>query len=280
MATLKGCKTCGDRQIYFTPGTHAAQAARCPNCFVTCKKCDGTGFTFTRDQDQREVALACECRATDQKILLYNQAGIPAQFYDAQMSNFETGAHKSLADARKTAGFLRTSMSKGDWKGLLFMGGVGVGKTRLVSSLIHQFTIEYKVPCLFKEFTHLLSSIKTQYDQGQSEAVVLAPIAAVDLLVIDELGKGRGSEWEISILDSIISNRYAHKKTTLFTTNYTEDRGSSYADVKGKEGIRAEAQTLEERVGPRIYSRLKGMCTFVMLEGPDRRLPENERIGR
>ncbi|HUJ76087.1 MAG TPA: DNA replication protein, partial [bacterium] len=64
--------------------------------------------------------------------------------------------------------------------------------------------------------------------------------------------------------------------TTLFTSNYTDSRATTLVErLRGKDAPASEADlvkdTLEERVGPRIYSRLREMCHFVALGGPDRR---------
>jgi len=251
-----------------------AVAQRCPDCFLECKKCSNLGYILSQDEKGRERAEPCDCREVDRKIALYNGAKMPAQFFDSHFGNYDTKAHKSLAEALRTAKFLYRNFEKGDWKGLLLMGGVGVGKTRLVCSLIQDFTLNHQVPCLFQEFTSLLSAIKSQYDQGLSESNLLSQISQIEVLVIDELGKGRGSDWELGILDNLISARYAQKKTTLFTTNYTEQKSTTYKEHKATGPGDPEPKTLAERVGPRIYSRLRGMCNFMMIDGPDRRLLE------
>ena len=100
--------------------------------------------------------------------------------------------------------------------------------------------------------------------------------------MIDELGKGRNTPWEQNILDVIISQRYNDQKTTIFTTNFTQSRSTTLAEpVRGKdilpgENDRETRDTLYDRVGPRIYSRLKEMCDFIDLLGPDRRALEGD----
>jgi DNA replication protein DnaC len=93
---------------------------------------------------------------------------------------------------------------------------------------------------------------------------------------------GIKSDWEINILDTIISNRYNMRKTTIFTTNYTDTKATSYGEIvrhKDGKGVLIETEkreTLEQRVYPRIYSRLKGMCDFIPMKGPDFRDPSVE----
>ena len=97
------------------------------------------------------------------------------------------------------------------------------------------------------------------------------------MLVIDELGKGRNTPWEQNILDVIISHRYNNDKTTVFTTNYTDSAASTLQERLRSRDNPGEGEvikdTLRDRIGSRIYSRLREMCNFEQLRGDDRRHP-------
>ncbi len=276
------CKNCGDTKIQVIVKGRYAWAEHCESCHAECKKCDGVGYLFETDEEGRENAVPCDCSKIDFRISLFNSAQIPGQFFDATFENFDVKGDPSLEEALETASFFTRSYSSGKGKGLLFMGGVGVGKTRLVSSILRDFTLNRGVPAKFKEFSSLLSEIKTGYDQGLSESAVLEKINTIEILVIDELGKGRKSDWEITILDSIVSNRYNMKKATIFTTNYTDKASTTYGEPvlirNEKDGMKEKIkkETLQQRVFTRIYSRLKGMCDFVEMKGPDQRYPGHE----
>ncbi|MCP4756335.1 MAG: ATP-binding protein [Proteobacteria bacterium] len=276
------CSNCNDTRIEVVPDGRFARAGFCQRCFQSCRECDGIGFIFEKDEFGREHARNCSCKEIQRRITLFNQAQIPSQFYDATFDNFNVSSNPSLKSALATAKFSFKNYENGNWKGLLFMGGVGVGKTRLVSTMLRNYTLKYGIPGLFQEFSSLLSEIKSGYDLGMSEVNVLEKINNVEILVVDELGKGRKSDWEIAILDTIISGRYNMRKTTIFTTNYTDKKATSYGETvsqkNGKnnpEGIE-KRETLEQRVFSRIYSRLKGMCDFIEMKGADYRYPENE----
>jgi DNA replication protein DnaC len=280
------CRNCGDTKIQVIAKGRYAWAEYCPSCYAGCKKCDSVGYLFESDDEGRDNAIPCECSVLDRKITLFNNAQIPGQFFDATFDNFDVSGDSSLGEALGTATFFSKNYSNGKGKekgkGLLFMGGVGVGKTRLVSCILRDLTLNHGIPGKFKEFSSLLSEIKTGYDKGLSESALLEKINMIEILVIDELGKGRKSDWEINILDSIVSNRYNMKKTTLFTTNYTEKSTTTHGEpiiVKNdKDGLKEKIkkETLKQRVFSRIYSRLKGMCDFVEMKGPDHRYPEDE----
>jgi DNA replication protein DnaC len=280
------CTICNDTGIEIVPRGRFAAADRCSGCQTSCQICDGTGYLFELDENGREHAQKCQCQDLSYRIMLYNNAQIPSQFYDATFENFDISGNPSLKSALDTARFSFKNYQNGKWEGLLFMGGVGVGKTRLVSTMLRDYTLKYGIPCLFKEFSSLLSEIKSGYDKGLSETNLLESINNIDILVIDELGKGRKSDWEINILDLIISNRYNMRKTTIFTTNYTDSKSTSLGETTGQKdgkGGTAESErreTLEQRVYSRIYSRLKGMTDFIMINGPDFRDPRNRYTTR
>ncbi len=285
--TIDKCLNCNNSRVIIIPQGLTAKASFCPICHSICPMCKGDGLIFEVDQYGRDFAKKCDCQELTYKIALFNNARIPSQFYDVTFDNFQTFNNRSLSDALHTTKFFFKELKKQDQahnsrRGLLFMGGVGVGKTRLVCTMIRAFTLKYGIPCLFQEFSSLLSEIKSGYDKGLSESVVLEKINNVEILIIDELGKGRKSEWEITILDTIVSNRYNMQKCTIFTTNYTDKAQTSYQNTSipqgggGDQKEREKRETLQQRVYPRIYSRLKGMCNFVEIRADDFRHPDAE----
>jgi DNA replication protein DnaC len=114
---------------------------------------------------------------------------------------------------------------------------------------------------LFYDFATLLKEVQQSYSSTSqaSETSVLAPVYETDVLLLDELGASKPTEWGLDTIRHIINTRYNVRKLTLLTTNYY--------DLSGESG----AETLEERVGVRIRSRLYEMCQTVLIEGADYR---------
>ena len=160
-----------------------------------------------------------------------------------------------------------------DQRGLLLHGSVGVGKTHLVVGAIRKLTLEKGIPCRFADFSHLLGSLKLAYDQGRGAQKLLDELSNVEILVIDELGKGRQSDWELSVLDELITRRYNQGRTCLITTNFRVLPDSPMAEGgRGRPNLaREEMYSLEQVVGQRVFSRLFEMCSFVPVDGPDQR---------
>ena len=140
------------------------------------------------------------------------------------------------------------------------MGTVGVGKTHLSAAILRSL-VEKGTPCLFYEFGKLLKEVQSSYNtvSQTSELKVLAPVLEAEVLVLDELGAVKPTDWVRDTMMQIIGTRYNNRKLTIFTTNYTDARRHP-----------AE-ETLEERIGVRLRSRLYEMCKTVMIEGEDYR---------
>ena len=143
-------------------------------------------------------------------------------------------------------------------QGLLLMGTVGVGKTHLAVSMLKGLT-ERGFTCLFYEFGSLLKEIQDSYNSNTktSELGVLSPVLNAPVLVLDELGASKPTDWVRDTMAHIINSRYNDQKLTIFTTNYLDERP------------RDKDETLEDRIGTRLRSRLHEMCRTVELSGND-----------
>lgn len=272
------CNRCDGAGLMIEPRGRHAEARVC-ECSEVCHTCHGARFIFEKDAARREVAEMCECEVLRTRIRWYNEARIPGKFYDARLSEqFRDRGNQVVFNTFK---LLATDYSRGH-KGVVLMGPSGVGKTFLVAAFLYEIIFAKGVPAAFRDFSQLLADLRSGYSQDRPELEVIGPLVEVELLVVDELGKGRNTPWELNVLDGIISQRYNNRKTTVFTSNYTESRSTTLAErVRGKDVIPGEGDvetrdTLKDRVGARIHSRLREMCDFVTLLGPDRRDLEPE----
>lgn len=276
----KACQACDLRRYIVGVNADDAVARICDNCFDPCPQCEGEEFVYVKDDRGYEYARRCSvCGTLITRVNAFNDAHIPAKYHhqDATLEQFKRYAGSGNSKSRIgnlpevharifswTAGY-----TPGD-KGFLLHGKVGTGKTHLLASVVRYLTLEMGRPARFVEFTHLLSEIREGFDRGQGEATVLGPVNDVEVLAIDELGKGRRNDWQLSVIDEIISKRYNRGLTTLFTTNYPVNRESAGPDVNSADFRRtATLETLQERVGDRIFSRLHEMADFIHIDAPD-----------
>ena len=221
-----------------------------------CSFCFGTGMEVVAGSGARR----CRCRTQHRRQKLLKAAGIPRRYSECSLSNYHPGKDNSSQLLAFHYAYRLVREYPAIDRGLLLMGSVGVGKTHL-SAAILKGLIEKGVPCLFYEFGSLLKEIQNSYNpiSQTSELKVLAPVFEAEVLVLDELGASKPTDWVRDTMMQIINARYNDKKLTIFTTNYLD----------GRRDLRDE--TLEDRIGVRLRSRLYEMCKTVVIEGDDYR---------
>jgi DNA replication protein DnaC len=222
----------------------------------TCQYCFGTGMEVVAGKGARR----CHCRTQNIQAMLMEAACLPRRYQECSFSTYQpTKGNGSQLLALTLSHRLAREYPAVD-RGLLFMGSVGVGKTHLSVAILRAL-VEKGVSCRFYEFGALLKEIQESYNpvSQTSELTVLEPIFQTEVLVLDELGASKPTEWVRDTMMLIINTRYNDKKLTIFTTNYL-DRPRSERD-----------ETLEDRIGVRLRSRLYEMCRTLNIEGEDYR---------
>ena len=219
-----------------------------------CPMCFGSGMEVVAGKGARP----CVCRKQNALSTHLERARLPKRYAQCHFHNYKP-SNASQERAFNYASRLTMEYPAVE-RGLLIMGTVGVGKTHLAVSMLKGLT-ERGFSCLFYEFGSLLKEIQDSYNTNtrSSELGVLAPVFNSDILVLDELGASKPTDWVQDTMAHIINTRYNDKKLTIFTTNYPDERSNS------------GAETLEDRIGSRLRSRLFEMCKTVILSGADYR---------
>ena len=267
------CKHCRGSHYVLTNSNGYVQGELCA-CF-NCPECEGRGHVFVEDETGISSLRECVCAGLVRRLKKVWEAGIPGKFANTKLETYHP-IHGSQKFALRQAQDFVKDFGKTQ-QGLLFMGRPGLGKTHLAVSILKMLILDKKADCKFVDFFQLLSDIRFGYSQNLSEQAIINPYVAAPILLIDELAKGRNTEWELTMLDQIISSRYnAADKITLFTTNYADQTHDSKKGGKKETHVDTDKalsgeETLQDKVGERIYSRLTEMCRFIKLEGIDYR---------
>lgn len=257
MMTVAAVTASGAASAWASPAGPAQQSPTCSRCF-------GTGMEVVADRGARR----CQCRVRENRAKLLATANIPRRYEGCSLANYNVTLgnptqHCALHYSHK----LVSEYPMVD-RGLLMMGTVGVGKTHLSVAILRKL-IEQGINCLFYEFGMLLKEIQDSYNpmSQTSELKVLAPVYEAEVLVLDELGASKPTDWMRDTMMQIIGRRYNNRKLTIFTTNYTDEQRTT------------NEETLEDRIGVRLRSRLYEMCRTVVIEGEDyRRQLDAQRI--
>jgi DNA replication protein DnaC len=237
-----------------------------------CERCGGTGFEIV-DREGREFAQPCACRGpvTQDRTpgAFLRACRIPPRYEHCSLESFEAG-NESLEAARDRAtaycgGYPYLDRDEG--LGLLMTGRSGLGKTHLAVAVLRELWMKKGARGQFWDFHELIREIRNSYNEETrtTELQVLEPVTGADILLLDDLGAWKMTDWMLDTLFFILNSRYLAKRSTLITTNFPDATPESAASDRSNR----RAEYLVERIGAPLRSRLMEMCLIIPMDGPD-----------
>ncbi len=245
-----------------------------------CPICEGTGLRTVVRPDGERFVRDCVCRVKQRAERKLAQTRIPRRYEHCTLEDFDTdfpGATRSLQAAHLLAKkFVEGYPLETGGTGLLLTGSIGVGKTHLATGILRALVLDRGVTGLFCDYRELLKQVQNSYNRQvqATELEILAPVFDADVLVLDELGASKPTDWVWDTVAHILNTRYNDRRTTIITTNYgnAAPLGTALELASGgaaRASMREE--TLGDRIGERMRSRLQEMCVVVEMQGKDLR---------
>jgi DNA replication protein DnaC len=223
---------------------------------VACPLCDDTGWR-TIEIDGVSRVTRCECWRQQANQRALAAARIQRRYAHCELSNFEQH-YDSLRDAFRKAERFIERFPVVD-KGLLLIGSNGVGKTHLAVAVLKAVVRSKGARAYFYETAELLKLLRDTYASDTREMDVLRPVLEADLLVLDDLGVDKPSDWVQEMLGHVVNTRYSERRPTIFTTNLIDSDDPLHPG------------SFLFKLGPRTRSRLFEMCEWVYMDAIDSR---------
>jgi DNA replication protein DnaC len=239
-------------------------------------------------------AVPCDCTTGDRTERALQRARVPERYRHCDFENYETDNEILNASSQDLANWNR-SLSQAKLfvqrfaqeyspiagmqseHGILLMGPCGVGKTHLAVSALKTIVLRGHSG-LFYDYRELLKAIQDSYnpENQATEMSVLEPVLKTEILVLDDVGSSKPSPWALETVGHILNTRYNEKRVTILTSNFLDSDAASANPstlpqrVAGMRSPTVE-DSLTERVGKRIRSRLYEMCRTLEIYAPDYR---------
>jgi DNA replication protein DnaC len=230
-----------------------------------CAFCGGSGWRQVSGAATQQV-VRCECFANAQVQALARAAEIPARYADCNFASYKAENSQALGAAKITLQKWAAEYPL-NRAGLLLIGPSGVGKTHLAVAALKE-VIKKGLHARFCDYRELLKQIQNSYNASvqATELEVLRPVFEAEVLLLDDLGAVKPSEWVWDTVSLVLNTRYNNNLTTIITTNFMDGPAAGVGAPRG-----AREETLGDRIGERMRSRLFEMCRSVQVVGKDYR---------
>src|ERR1700751_5301154 len=245
-----------------------------------CQYCQGTGWKLvTRNDAPGKFAVACDCGVGERAARSMDRARIPKRYEHCDFESYSTEVGQTPAQCQSlkhakllTQSFVRDYPGASE-KGLLLMGASGVGKTHVAVAALKEL-LRRGHQGAFCDYRELLKEIQASYNAASesTEMAILEPIRNEAILVLDDLGASKPSAWVLDIIGLVLNARYNERRVTILTTNYFDDRPATEPAPRLPNGDRVKVikeDSLEDRIGARMRSRLYEMCRTIEVFAPD-----------
>jgi DNA replication protein DnaC len=198
------------------------------------------------------VTRPCQCSEQKRIQRMFKRSGLSDDQLAIRLKQFKPNA-QTLPMYRIAERYLKEFpeiFTSSDYsKGIALMGTVGIGKTMLMLAITNEL-LEKRIPVIFITTPDLIAELRVAQftDGGQEMEDKISQLSTAKVVIFDDLGKEKITEWVQTQYFRIINARYIKKLPTLFTSNYDSDE---------------IAERLGDAISSRLYALTKTRQIFI-----------------
>jgi DNA replication protein DnaC len=207
-----------------------------------CHECKDTGWILTSHENSAPSAGICECRKREKVKNQWSALGLNPENSTQTFSNFKVWNESSRKARDTAAAYYKefANIRKSRQNSILFCGQVGSGKSHLSIALALNF-IKNNIKVVYMPYRDVITQIKQNMLDEEYYRKVISKYQTCDVLLMDDLFKGKINESDINIVFEIINYRYLNHLPIIASTEYTTEK----------------LLTFDEGIGSRIYEMCK-----------------------
>lgn len=211
---------------------------------VYCNICNDTRFIKYEDDKGYDMYKPCKCMQMAKIQRIWEQSGISMENIDKTFKNFEAW-NKEINTMKEMAlnYFMRFEKIRADRNNsIMFCGNPGCGKTHLSLALANKLLKDNSIGVVYMSYRDVITSLKQNMIDEDYYKKTLDKYQKAEVLLIDDLYKGKTTESDINIMFELVNYRYFHGLPIIISTEHTVN----------------ELLKRDEAVGSRLYEMSKG----------------------
>lgn len=214
-----------------------------------CSECDDVGFIPHEDDKGYIVYRPCKCRKMLKVQKIWEQSGISVNDIDKSFSNFEAWNRevKTMKEMALNYYMRFNSIRAERNNSIMFCGNPGSGKTHLSLSLANKLMNDKSIAVLYMPYRDVVTSIKQNMIDEEQYKKTLSKYQKAEVLLIDDMFKGKITESDVNIMFELINYRYLNRLPIIVSTEYSVEKILQF----------------DEAIGSRLYEMAKGYVTEV-----------------